>query len=101
MRLFLIALTVGGIVVAFLTHSPGVLGLSLLVAFIGAVGTVFSIAAERIADRARPDAALLEPDVIAAIRDRAQRQTHGTPPQGRPAAPAAQRPVPPVRPPQG
>ncbi len=101
MRMFLIALTIVGIVVAFVTHSPAVLGAALVAAFVGAVGTIFSIAGARIADRSRPDASLLGPDVIAAIRDRAQRQAQGTTPAARPAAPANPRPLPPSHPPQG
>lgn len=73
-RLIMIALTVLGLCVAFLTHSSGVLGLALLVMFIGAFGTIMSIASDRIAERTRPDTAMLQPDVIVAIRERARAQ---------------------------
>ena len=71
-RLIMIALLVIGLTMAFLTHSPGVLGLGLVLAIVGAFGTVMSIAAARVAARSRPEAAMLQPDVIAAMRDRAR-----------------------------
>ena len=48
-RLIMIALLVIGLTMAFLTHSPGVLGLGLVLAIVGAFGTVLSIAASRVA----------------------------------------------------
>jgi hypothetical protein len=47
--------------------------LGLLICFIGAVGTVFSIAAERVSANARPDATMLPPEALAAIRDKARK----------------------------
>lgn len=73
-RWIMIALTVLGLCVAYVTPSSGVLGLALLVAFIGAFGTIMSIASARIAERTRPDTTMLQPDVIAAIRARARAQ---------------------------
>ncbi|MBN8482068.1 MAG: hypothetical protein J0L88_10820 [Xanthomonadales bacterium] len=83
-RWIMIALLVIGMGMAFLTHSPGVLGLGLVLAVVGAFGTVMSIAAERIAARSRPEAAMLQPDVIAALRERARAN-------GAPAAPPRDR----------
>jgi len=73
-RWIMIALTVLGLCVAYVTPSSGVLGLALLVTFIGAFGTIMSIASARIAERTRPDTTMLQPDVIAAIRARARAQ---------------------------
>lgn len=73
-RWIMIALLVLGLAMAFLTHSPGVLGLGLLLATIGAFGTVLSIAAARVESRSRPETAMLQPEVIAAMRERAKAQ---------------------------
>jgi hypothetical protein len=73
-RWIMIALLLIGLAMAFLTHSPGVLGLGLLLATIGAFGTVMSIAAARVESRARPETAMLQPEVIAAMRERAKAQ---------------------------
>jgi len=71
-RWIMISLTLIGLLMAILTRSPGVLGLALLMCFVGAVGTVFSIAAERVSANSRPDASMLPPEALAAIRDKAR-----------------------------
>lgn len=76
-RWFMLALLVAGIVTAFVTHSPGVLGIGLVLALIGAFGTVFSVASERISARARPESSMLQPDVIAAMREHAKARATG------------------------
>lgn len=83
-RLIMIALLVIGLTMAFLTHSPGVLGLGLVLAIVGAFGTVLSIAASRVAARSRPEAAMLQPDVIAAMRERARAKEAASPPRDAP-----------------
>ena len=71
-RWIMISLTLIGLIMAIVTRSPGVLGLALLMCFVGAFGTVFSIAAERVSSNARPDASMLPPEALAAIRDKAR-----------------------------
>ncbi|MEZ5460386.1 hypothetical protein [Dokdonella sp.] len=71
-RWIMISLTLIGLITAIVTRSPGVLGLALVVCFVGAFGTVFSIAAERVSSNARPDASMLPPEALAAIRDKAR-----------------------------
>ncbi|SFN38651.1 hypothetical protein [Dokdonella immobilis] len=71
-RWILIGLTLAGLVTAFLTRSPGVLGVSILMILIGSFGTVFSIAAERVSANARPDASMLPPEALLAIREKAK-----------------------------
>lgn len=71
-RLIMIAMTVLGLVVAFFTRSPGLLGLAIVTVLVGMFGTVFSLAAERISARARPDATMLPPEVLHAIGERAR-----------------------------
>jgi hypothetical protein len=71
-RWILIGLTLAGLMVAFLTRSPGVLGVSILMILIGSFGTVFSIAAERVSANARPDASMLPPEALVAIREKAR-----------------------------
>ena len=81
-RLIMIALLVIGLAMAFLTHSPGVLGLGIVLALVGSFGTVMSIAAARVAARSRPEAAMLQPDVIAAMRARASAKDAAAPRDG-------------------
>lgn len=71
-RWIMIAMALIGLIMAIFTRSPGVLGLGLLICFVGAVGTVFSIAAERVSANARPDVTMLPPEALAAIRDKAR-----------------------------
>jgi len=81
-RWIMIAMTVIGVLMAFVTKSPAVLGIGLLLAFIGLFGTVMSIAADRISSGTRPETAMLQPEVIAAIRERARVQASATPARG-------------------
>lgn len=71
-RWILISMALIGLIMAIFTRSPGVLGLGLLMCFVGALGTVFSIAGERVSNNARPDASMLPPEALAAIRDKAR-----------------------------
>jgi hypothetical protein len=73
MRWFLVALAVAALVVAFITTSAGVLALALLVSFVSLFCAVFAFAAQRINAGARHDSALLTPEVLAHIRERARR----------------------------
>ena len=87
-RWIMIALLVVGVVIAFTTHSPGLLGIGLLMALVGAFGTVFAIASERISARSRPDTAMLQPDVVAAMREHAKARAAGAPVASAPKSPA-------------
>lgn len=90
-RWIMFGLVVLGLGVSLTTHDPGVLGLGILGTAIGLFGVVFSIAAERVASRARPDSAMLGPEALAAIRERARaRRAAPTPPS--PAARGPDRP---------
>ena len=71
-RWIMIALTLLGLVMAILTRSPGLLGLALLMFFVGAFGLVFSMAAERVSANSRSDASMLPPEALIAIRDKAR-----------------------------
>lgn len=73
-RWIMIAFTVGGFLTAFMTRSPGLLGIALLLGFIGLFGVVMSIAADRVSSNMRPETAMLQPEVIAALRERAKAQ---------------------------
>ncbi|MBX3691320.1 hypothetical protein [Dokdonella sp.] len=77
-RWIMIALFIVGVVITFTTRSPGLLGIGLLISLVGAFGTVFAIASDRISARARPEATMLQPDVIAAMREHAK--ARATPP---------------------
>ncbi len=73
-RWIMLALALIGLTVAFTTKSPGVLGISLVVVLVGLCGFVISLAADRVSANTRPEAAMLQPEVLAAIRERAQAQ---------------------------
>lgn len=90
-RWIMFGLIVLGLGVSLTTHDPGVLGLGILGTAIGLFGVVFSIAAERVASRARPDSAMLGPEALAAIRERA-RARRAAPPPPSPAARGPDRP---------
>jgi hypothetical protein len=70
-RWIMIVMTLLGLLVAIFTHSPGLLGLALLLVFIGLFGMVLSFAADRISANSRPDASMLPPEALQAIRDKA------------------------------
>lgn len=87
-RWIMISLTLIGLITAIVTRSPGVLGLALLICFVGAFGTVFSIAAERVSSNARPDASMLPPEALAAIREKARARANEQSAPGGAQAPA-------------
>lgn len=70
----MLALAAFGFVLACLAQGPGPLGLGLLLGLIGLVGMVVSIAAGRVSSQRRPDTAMLPPEALAAIRQRAAAQ---------------------------
>lgn len=80
MRWIMIVLTLAGTGLAFLARGPGLLGIGLLLGFIGLFGTVLSIAASRISSGTRPDTAMLSAEDLRAIRDRAQARQKQPPP---------------------
>ena len=82
MRWLMIALCIFGFALAFVTKSPAVLGLGILIGSIGLFGAVFSIAADKVSSAMRPEGAILDPETVARLRERASR----------PAAPAPARP---------
>ncbi len=63
---------IGGLLVA-LTKSSVVAGLGVVMVLGGLIGATFSLAASRITSRSRDDTAMLSPDVMQAIRDKAAR----------------------------
>ncbi len=73
-RWIMIAFTVGGFLTAFMTRSPGLLGIALMLGFIGLFGVVMSIAADRVSSNMRPETAMLQPEVLAVLRERAKAQ---------------------------
>lgn len=70
-RWIMIAMTLIGLVGAILTRSPGILGIALLMTVVGLFGTVLSLAADRVSANSRPDVAMLPPEALHAIRDKA------------------------------
>ena len=95
MRYVWLLLMIASMVFSWITQHPGLLALGLFVAFVSGLFAVFGFAAARIESTARPDSALLTPEVLAAVRARASQQ------RGPAAPPQAQSPqaLPPTRPP--
>jgi len=97
MRILWVLLMFGGIAIAIMTNHPGILGFGLLLAVVSGFCAVFAFAAARIESTARPDSALLTPEVLAAVRARAAQQRSAAAPGQQPPAPAV-RPLPPPPP---
>ncbi|MEO8671478.1 MAG: hypothetical protein ABI411_09205 [Tahibacter sp.] len=74
MRWFWLGMTVFGLALAFMTRSPGLMGLGLLAGFVGMFCTIFTVAGERIQERARSDSAMLTPEILAQMRAKAKSQ---------------------------
>jgi len=95
MRIVWLLLMFGGIALVFTTNHPGVLGFGLLLTFVSGFCAVSAFAAARIESTARPDSALLTPEVLAAVRARAAQQ-RAAQAQGQTPAPARPLPPPPA-----
>ena len=72
-RWIMLALILVGFVLAFTVKSPGLLGIGLLMALIGIVGFVFSLASARISANARSETTMASSEDLTALRTRAQR----------------------------
>lgn len=70
MRWLMLGLTLFGFAISFVTKSPAVLAIGLVLGFVGLFGLVFSMAAERVSASARPESAMLGPEDLAAMRAR-------------------------------
>lgn len=71
MRWLLLLTGVVGFAVAFLTRSPGLLALGLLIGLAGLFGFTMAMAAARIAETAQPAANLIADAEVSATRARA------------------------------
>jgi hypothetical protein len=87
MRWIMLGLTILGFALAFIASTPGLLGLGIVLGFLGLFGLVLSMAADRIASRARPEAAMLTTEDLAALRARRAAAANPAP------SPAARQPV--------
>ena len=85
-RWTMIAMMVLGAVLVFVTKSSVLAGLGVVMVLSGLIGATFSLAASRITSRARDDSAMLSPEVMQAIRDKAARDAAS---RVRPALPPA------------
>lgn len=68
MRWILLVVAVFGFGLTFAAKTPGLMGIGLLVGFIGLLGALFAFAAARIAATSRPDAVLLSDKDINTLR---------------------------------
>ena len=88
MRWFLVGLTIFGFSLAILSKNPAWLGFGVVVGFVGLFGTVFSMAADRVSDAARPESAMATAEDLAAMRaPRAASSVKPVPPVAKTAAP--------------
>lgn len=85
-RWMMIALMLLGAMLVFFTSSSVLAGLGVVMVLGGLIGATFSLAASRISSRARDDSAMLSPEVMQAIRDKAARDAAS---RARPALPPA------------
>lgn len=69
MRWVLLVASIVGFAVAFQAKSPALLGVGLVVGFVGLIGAFFAMASARVAEATRPDAALLTDADINALRE--------------------------------
>lgn len=72
-RWMMIATALLGCVMVALTKSSIIAGLGVVLVLFGLIGAAFSLAASRITSRSRDDTAMLSPDVLQAIREKAAR----------------------------
>jgi hypothetical protein len=79
MRWILLLIAFVGFSVAFAARTPGLMGVGLLLGFVGLFAALFAFAAARIAATARPDTALLSDKELAALR--ARKRNPGSPTQ--------------------
>jgi hypothetical protein len=70
MRWLMLGLTLFGFALSFVTKSPAVLGLGIVLGFVGLFGLIFSMAADRVSASARPESAMLGAEDLAAMRAR-------------------------------
>jgi hypothetical protein len=100
MRWLMLGICVLGFALAFVAKGPGLLGLGLLLGFVGLFGMVFSMAADRVSARARPESAMLAAEDLAAIRAARTARTAAPAAANDPASSASRaRPPAPTRPP--
>lgn len=92
-RWILLAITLFGFALAYVSKHPGLVWLGLILGFVGLFGMVFSIAADRVSAGARPESAMLGPEDLAAMRARRAASA-------RPPAPTAPPTNPPLNTPQ-
>ena len=73
MRWILFLLAIVGFVVAFMTKSPGVLGIGLAVGVLSSLGFVLALAAARISANAQPESMLIIDPEVTSLRTHSQR----------------------------
>lgn len=67
-RWILLLLAVVGFVISFTTKSAALLGIGIVLIFVGTFGVVLSVASARISDNARPDSAMASTEDLVALR---------------------------------
>jgi len=91
MRWIMVGLTILGFAMTFIAKTPGFLAIGLVLGFVGLFGLVFSIAADRVASRARPDTAMLTTEDLAALRARREAAAKAAAAAAAPRTPAPRR----------
>lgn len=75
MRWILLVVAVLGFGLTFSARTPGLMGIGLLLGFIGLLGALFAFAAARIAATSRPDIMLLSDKDISRVRASLRKST--------------------------
>jgi hypothetical protein len=96
MRWLLLVFTIVGFTLTFMAKGPVLLGIGLVLGFVGFFGFIFALAADRVSAAARPETSMLGAEDLAAMRAR-QTGARPRPIAAAPARPAAVAPAAPPR----
>ena len=97
MRWLLLVLTIAGFTLTFMAKGPLLLAIGLVLGFVGFLGFIFALAADRVSAAARPETSMLGAEDLAAMRAR-QTGARPRPIATAPARPSAVAPQMPPRP---
>ncbi len=67
-RWILLLLAIAGFAISFTTKSAALLGIGIVLIFVGTFGVVLSVASARISDNARPESAMASAEDLVALR---------------------------------
>ncbi|HEY0178144.1 MAG TPA: hypothetical protein VGC30_00745 [Dokdonella sp.] len=59
-----------GVAIVFVGNTPGLLAIGFVAGFVGLIGFVFALAAERVSATARPESMMVSPEELALLKKR-------------------------------